>query len=159
MKRHLTLASTNRLAADVLPTGFEGPGAGPRPADAAPWRHTLILQGRLDGRSSSELEDELECLYQEGVTYVSLDLRRLEAVETGMVGRLVSLAGRAREHGHELAVIPGPPLPASALAEAGATHLVRREQHSARGLSTTTVKELPPPLREDAPPALWRQPS
>jgi anti-anti-sigma factor len=88
------------------------------------WRHRLILTGKLDYRSASELEEEIECLCQEGVTILTLDLRQLEAIDpTGAT--VIAFRGAAwRRQGHDFAVIPGSRVIHSALAEAGATDLL-----------------------------------
>src|SRR5580658_1323607 len=46
------------------------------------WRHKLILTGSLDHRTVVELEDEIECLCEEGVTILTLDLRQLGAIDS-----------------------------------------------------------------------------
>jgi anti-anti-sigma factor len=88
------------------------------------WRHRLILTGRLDCRSASELEEEIECLCQEGVTILTLDLRQLDAIDpTGAT--VVAFCGAAcRRRGHDFAVIPGSRFIHRTLAEAGATDLL-----------------------------------
>jgi anti-anti-sigma factor len=88
------------------------------------WRHRLILTGKLDCRSASELEEEIECLCQEGVTILTLDLRQLDAIDpTGAM--VVAFCGTAcRKRGHDFAVIPGSRVIHRALIEAGATDLL-----------------------------------
>ncbi len=88
------------------------------------WRHRLILTGKLDCRSASELDDEIECLCQEGVTILTLDLRQLDAIDpTGAT--VIALRGAAcNRRGHDFAVIPGSRVIHRALTEAGATDLL-----------------------------------
>jgi ABC-type transporter Mla MlaB component len=124
MKRHLTLASSDRLAAvgrqvHVPPTAGHG-----RPAGTLQWRHTLILEGRLDERSRLELEDEVECLYQEGVTSLRLDLSRLQDVDAAGVQALANLATRGRRRGQHVDVVAGTGAVGKALAWAGVQDLL-----------------------------------
>jgi anti-anti-sigma factor len=88
------------------------------------WRHRLILTGKLDCRSASELEEEIECLCQEGVTILTLDLRQLDAIDpTGAT--VIAFCGAAcRRQGRDFAVIPGSRLIHRALTEVGATDLL-----------------------------------
>lgn len=88
------------------------------------WRHRLILTGKLDCRSASELEEEIECLCQEGVTILTLDLRQLDAIDpTGAT--VVAFCGAAcQRRGHDFAVVPGSRVIHRALTEAGATDLL-----------------------------------
>jgi anti-anti-sigma factor len=88
------------------------------------WRHRLILTGKLDSRSASELEEEIDCLCQEGVTILTLDLRQLDAIDpTGAT--VIAFCGAAcRRRGHDFAVIPGSRVIHRVLTEAGATDLL-----------------------------------
>jgi anti-anti-sigma factor len=116
------------------------------------WRHRLILTGKLDCRSASELEEEIDCLCQEGVTILTLDLRQLDAIDpTGAM--VVAFCGAAcRKRGHDFAVIPGSRLIHRALTEAGATDLLTLDRNgsavrcSSDGFSsdrsTTMIKNL-----------------
>ncbi len=134
--------------------------AQPRPhltlASTLVWRHRLILTGKLDYRSASELEEEIDCLCQEGVTILTLDLRQLDAIDpTGAT--VIAVRGAAcSRRGHDFAVIPGSRVIHRALAEAGATDLLMLDRNesavrcypssSTGGLfsdrSTTTIKNL-----------------
>jgi anti-anti-sigma factor len=135
MKRHLTLSNARQHARNqgdtaetvadrARATSLSDP-ARARPylthASASVWRHRLILTGRLDYRSAPELEEEIECLFQEGVTILTLDLRQLEAIDS--TGAMVIAYHNAicKRRGHELAVISGSRVIHRALAEAGAT--------------------------------------
>jgi anti-anti-sigma factor len=88
------------------------------------WRHRLILTGKLDYRSASELEEEIECLCEEGVTILTLDLRQLDVIDpTGAT--VIAFCGAAcRMRGHDFAVIPGSGVIHRVLTEAGAMDLL-----------------------------------
>jgi anti-anti-sigma factor len=85
------------------------------------WRHKLILTGKLDHRSVSELEDEIECLCEEGVATLTLDLRQLDAIDSAGVNAIVRRGAVCKMRGHDFIVIPGSGVILPALAEAGAT--------------------------------------
>jgi hypothetical protein len=70
-----------------------------------PWNHTLILRGSLDERSASELEDEIECLREEGVSSLTLDLRELDAVEEPAMEVIASQGASFRSGGRTFAVL------------------------------------------------------
>ena len=94
------------------------------------WRHRLILTGKLDYRSASEVEEEIDCLCQEGVTILTLDLRQLDAIDpTGAT--VVAFCGAAcRSRGHDFAVIPGSRVVHRVLTEAGATDMLTLDRNS-----------------------------
>jgi anti-anti-sigma factor len=170
MKRHLTLSSANQHArnqGDTAETVADGTRATrlSEPARALPyltlasvgvWRHTLVLTGRLDYRSASELEEEIECLFQEGVRTLTLDLRQLEAIDSTGAMVIAYRSAGCKRRGHELAVIPGSRVIHRALAEAGVTdsltpgpsesvvrHFSGRASDGARSYrSTTMIKKL-----------------
>jgi anti-anti-sigma factor len=121
MKRHLTLSTTNHEMS--LPEDAH-PGPHLRLASAPVWSHKLILTGRLDHGSAPELEEEIECLCQEGVTILTLDLRQLDAIDATGVTAITSRGAVCRRQGHDFAVIPGSGLVHRALAEAGAADLL-----------------------------------
>jgi anti-anti-sigma regulatory factor len=87
------------------------------------WRHRLVLTGKLDYRSASELEDEIECLCQEGVTILTLDLRQLDAIDPTGAAAIAFCGAVCRRRGHRLEVIPGSRVIQRALTEAGAANL------------------------------------
>jgi anti-sigma B factor antagonist len=145
MKRHLTLSTTGRHsrsqgAAQAIvdrTTATDGEtdlsrSAYTRPrltlASARIWRHTLILTGKLDHRSAPELEDEIECLYQEGVTSLTLDLRQLDEIDSTGVAVITFRSALCKRRGHAFAVIPGSRVIYRALAEAGTTDLLTPER-------------------------------
>jgi anti-anti-sigma factor len=120
------------------------------------WRHRLILTGKLDYCSASELEEEIECLCQEGVTILTLDLRQLEAIDSTGATVIACRGAVCKRQGHDFVVIPGSSVIHRALVEAGATDLltldpnesvVRRfSSRSSNGFfsdrSTTMIKNL-----------------
>ncbi len=93
------------------------------------WRHELILTGRLDYRSAPELEEEIECLCQEGVTILTLDLRQLEAIDSTGVTAIAFRGTACKREGHDFAVIPGSRAIRSALAEGGAANLLTSDSN------------------------------
>jgi anti-anti-sigma factor len=88
------------------------------------WRHKLILAGKLDHRSASELEEEIECLCEEGVTTLTLDLRQLDATDSTGLTAIARRGAVYKMRGHDFAVIPGSRVIHRALVEAGATDLL-----------------------------------
>jgi anti-anti-sigma factor len=120
------------------------------------WRHRLVLTGKLDYRSASEFEEEIDCLCQEGVTILTLDLRQLDAIDpTGAT--VIAFCGAAcRRRGRDFAVIPGSRVIRRVLTEAGATDLLtvdrseslvrryssRSSDRSSSGRSTTMIQNL-----------------
>lgn len=122
------------------------------------WRHKLILTGALDQRTAADFEDEIECLCEEGVTILTLDLRQLGAIDaTG--ARSISLRGAAcKSRGRDFTVLSGSPAIHAALAEAGAEHLLAEDpgdagvlpldlasnprEPAARDISTAMIKHL-----------------
>jgi anti-anti-sigma factor len=88
------------------------------------WRHRLILTGKLDYRSASELEEEIECLCQEGVTILTLDLRQLEAIDSTGATVVACRGAACKGRGHDFVVIPGSRVIHRELTEAGATDLL-----------------------------------
>jgi anti-anti-sigma factor len=145
MKPHLTLSTASlhaRHRGDTAEAVAERAFATDRatslsePARARPaltlassrvWRHTLILTGKLDYLSASELEEEIECLSQEGVTILTLDLRQLDAIDSTGATVIVFHNAAFKKRGHGFAVIPGSQVIHHALAEAGATDSLTRE--------------------------------
>ncbi|MGA7706135.1 MAG: STAS domain-containing protein [Solirubrobacteraceae bacterium] len=116
------------------------------------WRHKLILTGKLDFRSASELEEEIECLCQEGVTNLTLDLRHLDAIDPTGATAIAFCGAACRRRGHDLAVIPGSRVIHRALTEAGAAGLLALDRHDgairsyseslSSNRSTTTINHL-----------------
>jgi anti-anti-sigma factor len=145
-------APVAELTGAVAGTGVLGGGEGtgevglsgaahvqPHPTLASPpvWRHKLILMGRLDRDSASDLEEEIECLCQEGVTTLTLDLRQLNAIDSAGVTAIAFRGAAYRRRGRDFAVISGSRVISHALTEAGATDLLAPEPED-------TVVRLPP---------------
>jgi anti-anti-sigma regulatory factor len=93
-------------------------------ASAPVWKHKLVLTGRLNHSTAVELEDEIECLCEEGVTILTLDLRQLDAIDPAGA-KTIALHGVAcKRRGRDFAVVPGSPVVHHELAEAGAESLL-----------------------------------
>lgn len=88
------------------------------------WRHRLILTGRLDRGSAVELEDEIDCLCQEGVAVLTLDLHELHAIDSVGARAVASRGAGCRRQGLDFTVVPGVPGVRRALVEAGAEGLM-----------------------------------
>jgi len=133
MNRHLTLSTTSQHAlADRTPAG-DGQASLTETARARPqltlatapvWRHKLILTGKLDHRSTPEFEEEIDCLFEEGVTALTLDLRQLDAIDSTGVTAIARRGAVCKMRGDDFAVIPGSRVMRRALVEAGATDLL-----------------------------------
>ena len=142
MKRHLTLSTASRHVLDRGDTAEavkdRTPAGNGQPSlsEAAParpqltlaseliWRHKLLLTGKLDHCSASELEEEIECLCEEGVTTLTLDLRHLDAIDSTGATTIVRRGAVCKMRGHDFTVIPGSRAIRRVLAEAGATDLL-----------------------------------
>ena len=150
MQRNLTFAATAPVDNGVT-TLEKMPDVSMAIAEAAPpvWRHTLALTGRLDARSGPELQDEIECLYQEGVTSLVLDIRQLETIELVGAQAIASLSSLYERRGLTVAVLGGPAWVHHTMIEAETLNrrlMPRRFTHlSEEGLgarSTEMTKEL-----------------
>ncbi len=93
-------------------------------ASAPTWNHKLILTGRLDCRTVVELEDEIECLCEEGVTLLTLDLRQLDAIDSTGAKAIACGGATCKRRGRDFAVVPGSPQIQRVLAEVGAESLL-----------------------------------
>ncbi len=142
MKRHLTVPTMSQHALDHgdtagavanrTPAG-DGQASLSQAAHVRPqltlasepvWRHKLILTGKLDHRSAPELEEEIECLCEEGVTTFTLDLRQLHAIDSTGATVIARRGAVCKMRGHDFTVISGSRIIHRALAEAGATDLL-----------------------------------
>ncbi len=140
MKRHLTAAKSSHRGRGERGTGPGGEshqhlGLPGRPAEAegepAAVRlrsvrlrtHTLRLTGELHLRSAPVLEEELERLYADGVTSVTLDLRELSYIDPIGVALIAFRCGLAGRRGYGLTVISGSRLVHRALEQAGVEDL------------------------------------
>jgi anti-sigma B factor antagonist len=70
--------------------------------------HTLILTGELDAYSAHTLEAAMERLCEEGVTGITLDLRRLAYIDPIGVAVIAFRCGLQRRRGCDFALIGGP---------------------------------------------------
>lgn len=165
MKRHLTLTTTSQYASRHVPAAAES-AVGRLDSDSyitlsvdgTGWRHTLILTGRLDYFSAAELEDEIECLRQEGVTALTLDLRQLDGIDSRGAQVIAFQSALFKQGGRRFTVIPGALLRHGLLAQArvrslaanaSGERIVRRFSNPrAQGIlparSTTMMKHLIP---------------
>jgi len=83
------------------------------------WMHTLILTGELTHRSAHTLEVEIERLFEEGVTSITLDLRQLTHIDPLGVAVIGFRCRLCKRQGHGFVLIPGPRFVQRAFAEAG----------------------------------------
>ena len=83
------------------------------------WMHTLILTGELTHRSAHTLEVEIERLFEEGVTSITLDLRQLTHVDPIGVAVIAFRCRLCKRLGHGCVLIPGPRFVQCAFEEAG----------------------------------------
>jgi|ERR1700691_2249480 len=152
MKRHLTLSTTSQHALNQGDTAgavtdrtpaCDGQTSLSETAHARPqltlasqpvWRHKLILTGKLDHHSAPELEEEIECLCEEGVTTLTLDLRQLDVIDSTGVTAIARRGAVCKMRGHDFAVIPGSRVIRRVMAEAGATDLLTRNASVGRRL-------------------------
>jgi anti-anti-sigma factor len=85
--------------------------------------HTLVLTGELDRRSAPMLEAEIERLYEEGVTGLTLDLRELTYIDATGIAVIVFRCGLCKRRGQDLALIPGSRFMQHAFEQAGVSDL------------------------------------
>jgi anti-anti-sigma factor len=83
------------------------------------WMHTLVLTGELTHRSAHTLEVEIERLFEEGVTGITLDLRQLTHIDPLGVAVIVFRCRLCKRQGRGFVLIPGPRLVQRAFEEAG----------------------------------------
>jgi anti-anti-sigma factor len=86
--------------------------------------HTLVLTGVLDCGSARMLEAEIERLCEEGVTGITLDLRKLTYIDPIGVAVIVFRSGLCQRRGYEFALIPGSRFIHRAFEQAGVTELL-----------------------------------
>lgn len=87
-------------------------------------QHTLILTGELDRGSARTLEGEIERLCEEGVTGITLDLRKLTYIDSIGVAVIVFRCGLCRRRGYEFALIRGSRFIHRAFEQAGVSELL-----------------------------------
>jgi anti-anti-sigma factor len=174
MTHHLTLSTASQharsqsdevqVASDLTSVG-DGEASLSVAAHAQPrltlastpvWKHRLILTGKLDHCSASELAEEIDCLCQEGVTILTLDLRQLDAIDPAGATVIAFCGAACRRRGHDFAVIPGSRVIHRTLTEAGVADLLaldrgeivvrhyssRASENSSSDRSTTMIQNL-----------------
>jgi anti-sigma B factor antagonist len=72
-------------------------------------RHTLMLSGELDLVSSGALEATVLPLCAEGITGITLDLRKLTFMDCTGLRAVLCVKELADRHGYEFLLVPGPP--------------------------------------------------
>ncbi len=87
-------------------------------------QHTLILTGELDRGSARTLEGEIERLCEEGVSGITLDLRKLTYIDSIGVAVIVFRCGLCQRRGYDFALIPGSRFIHRAFEQAGVTELL-----------------------------------
>jgi anti-anti-sigma factor len=83
------------------------------------WMHTLKLTGELTHRSAHTLEVEIERLFEEGVTSITLDLRQLTHIDPLGVAVIAFRCRLCKRQGHGFMLIAGPRFVQHAFEEAG----------------------------------------
>ncbi len=76
-------------------------------ASSTTWTHTVIPAGALDRHNVRALEAELERLCEEGVTGITLDLRKLTHIDPTGVAVIAFRSGLYKRRGYEFKLIPG----------------------------------------------------
>jgi anti-anti-sigma factor len=116
------------------------------------WTHTLVLTGELHSRSAPTVEEEIECLCQEGVATLRLDLRQLESIDSLGIAVIAYRSQDCERRGCDFAVIPGSLFVRRALAEAGVTVLTPErakataEPGPARAQGDPSIEAPPTPI-------------
>jgi anti-anti-sigma factor len=87
------------------------------------WTHTIVLTGELTHCSAYALEVEIERLCAEGVTGITLDLRKLELIDAVGVAVVAFRDGLCRRRGYDFKLIPGSPSMRRAFERAGVLEL------------------------------------
>ena len=159
MRQHAAdgaIAGARRTSGNSTATAPSHAGPHLALAPARLWSHTLVLRGDLDHHSASELEDELVCLLEEGVTALTLDLRDLHELDPRGAHVIALQSALFKGRDRRLSVLVGSPAVQCALAATGGPDLVRSEagegpsrrfssisSHRADpDLSTTVTREL-----------------
>jgi anti-anti-sigma factor len=104
-------------------------------ADAKLWTHTLVLTGELDRRSAHTLEAEIEQLCEDGVTGITLDLRRLEYIDWIGVAVIAFRCDHCKRRGYEFALIPGSTSIQRAFEQAGVSDSLPFQENESRSHS------------------------
>ncbi len=93
------------------------------PASSA-WTHTLIITGELDRSSAHALEVAIEHLCEEGVTGITLDLRKLTYIDSIGVAVIAFRCGLCQRRGYDFALVPGPRCVQRVFEEAGVAEML-----------------------------------
>lgn len=112
------------------------------------WTHTLVLTGGLDHRSAHTLEAEIERLCDEGVTGITLDLRKLAYIDSIGVAATAFLCGLCDRRGYDFALIAGPPRIHRAFEQAGMVALLPFEEPRSLEISAESRSPRPAELCE-----------
>jgi len=110
--------------------------------------HTLILTGELDQRSAPMLEAEIERLYEDGVSGLTLDLRELTYIDSIGIAVIAFRCGLCKRRGQGLALIPGSRLMQRAFEQAGVSDFLPSGE--ARITAPRPPDEVPQPRGLDA---------
>jgi anti-sigma B factor antagonist len=107
--------------------------------------HRLILTGGLTHSSAHTLEVEIERLFEEGVTGITLDLRQLTYIDSIGVGVIAFRCRLCRRQGHSFALIPGPQFIQRAFEEAGVIDQLpfQEDELAARRLRVAPAQRAP----------------
>jgi anti-anti-sigma factor len=109
--------------------------------------HTLVLTGELNCRSAQALEQEIEKLCEEDVTGITLDLRKLDYIDSIGVAVIAFRWGLCKRRGYDFVVVPGSRLVHRALAEAGVSDLLLSDDDVAAPSTTRRATRRPFPQR------------
>lgn len=107
----------------------------------------MVLTGWLDARTAPELEEEVDCLLQEGVTSVRIDLRQLDGLDAAGMEAVGALSARCSDDGRPLALIAASSAMGRELEARGASEVLGADAEEQDGYGTlrrctSTVKEL-----------------
>jgi anti-anti-sigma factor len=91
----------------------------PQSESVSVWMHTLILTGELTHRSAHTLEMEIERLFEQGVTSITLDLRQLAHIDPIGVAVIAFRCRLCKRQGHGFVLIAGPRFVQRVFEEAG----------------------------------------
>jgi anti-sigma B factor antagonist len=70
--------------------------------------HTLVLLGALDSVSACTLEAAIERLCESGARGITLDLRKLNRIDSTGVAVIAFRSKLCKRRGHDFTLIPGP---------------------------------------------------
>ncbi len=128
MAAHITVAPTGPrqvltggafdLAGDVVAEPTHD-GQPPTLAVALSARPILVLGGELTHASAPSLEAAIERICAQGASRITLDLRKLTAIDWAGIMVISFRCRLCLERGHEIALIAGPPAVQDAFARVG----------------------------------------